>query len=185
MKRLVVLMVVLFVGFTAVSTVQADPRASGQKLVEFFKTYKHIRGVTHTCPITDSELREIIEAIHVLEEGETSLQMALMLGISLGCDFMMGKTQTAASPTQPAFILPDYDTFAYCKNVAQISGGSYAVESGCIELEHAAMNKLGTMTIPEETVNYCNRLAQTSGGSYLILQGCVEMEIQARQRLGR
>ncbi|MGE6917615.1 hypothetical protein [Achromobacter kerstersii] len=77
--------------------------------------------------------------------------------------------------------MPRYDPEAYCKRVANTSGGSAMIYSGCIDMEQTSYNKLKPIwaTLAEKTQKYCDRIAKTSGGSYMILDGCMDMETQA------
>lgn len=77
--------------------------------------------------------------------------------------------------------IPRYDPEAYCKRVADTSGGSAVVYSGCVDMEQDSYNKLKStwLTIADKTQKYCDRVAKTSGGSYMLLDGCIDMETAA------
>ncbi len=77
--------------------------------------------------------------------------------------------------------IPRYDPEAYCKRVANTSGGSAVIYSGCIDMEQDSYNKLKSTwpTIADKTQKYCDRVAKTSGGSYMLLGGCIDMEMEA------
>lgn len=87
-----------------------------------------------------------------------------------------------ASPVFAADI-PQFDIKAYCKNVADVSGGSNVIELGCRDMENDAKSALAKMSIPSKVLNYCTEVARASGGSYSIVQGCVDMEIDAQQKM--
>lgn len=77
--------------------------------------------------------------------------------------------------------MPRYDPEAYCKKVANTSGGSAMIYSGCIDMEQDSYNNLKQTwgTLAEKTRKYCDRVAKTSGGSYMMLDGCIDMETEA------
>lgn len=77
--------------------------------------------------------------------------------------------------------IPRYDPEAYCKKVANVSGGSSMIYSGCIDMEQDSYNKLklSWSSLAEKTQKYCDRVAKTSGGSYMLLDGCIDMETEA------
>ncbi|MNL57612.1 hypothetical protein D3C87_1811880 [compost metagenome] len=77
--------------------------------------------------------------------------------------------------------IPRYDPEAYCKKVANTSGGSAMIYSGCIDMEQDSYNKLKPTwpTLADKTQRYCDRVAKTSGGSYMLLDGCIDMETEA------
>lgn len=85
----------------------------------------------------------------------------------------------AAQEAAPA--LPDYDIVTYCES---ISGGSYEVESFCMDEEERARLDLEGMEIEERIVDYCAGIAGFGGGSYSTLQFCVEEEQRARAGRG-
>lgn len=75
------------------------------------------------------------------------------------------------------------DIEGYCKQVAEVSGGSYAIESGCREMEAEARSTLSRMDVPQRIIQYCSNVADVSGKSYSIMVGCIEMEIEAKNKL--
>lgn len=80
--------------------------------------------------------------------------------------------------------LPHYDIKAYCKEVADISGGSAMIERECRKMEKAALDELQKMSVPVKTLRYCDEVASVGGkGSYSTLQGCIEMELRAAEDL--
>lgn len=79
--------------------------------------------------------------------------------------------------------LPNFDTNAYCKQVATFSGGSSQIELGCRQNEKNAAQSLLQMTMYPEVLNYCTQVAIASGQSYSILYGCVQNEMNARKAL--
>lgn len=87
--------------------------------------------------------------------------------------------------TSPVFAaeIPQFDTKAYCKTVAEASGGSSTIELGCRDMEKDAKSALLKMSIPTKVLNYCTEVARVSSGSYSIFQGCVETEMDAQQKL--
>lgn len=77
-----------------------------------------------------------------------------------------------------------FDTNRYCRQVADVVGGSYQIEQTCHEQELDAKRKLERMIIPERIKKYCTEVAQTIGGSYQIMKTCVEQELSAKRKLG-
>lgn len=77
--------------------------------------------------------------------------------------------------------IPRYDAEAYCRQVAEVSGGSAMIYNGCLDMEQAAYNSLkeGWDGLPEQARSYCDNVAKVSGGSYQILDGCIDMEMDA------
>lgn len=85
------------------------------------------------------------------------------------------------SPPSFAESVPRYDPDAFCKDVAQFSGGSSVIYSGCIDSEQASYNNLKEAwpSLPDTVRSYCDDVARYADGSYVILEGCVEQEIEA------
>jgi hypothetical protein len=77
--------------------------------------------------------------------------------------------------------IPSYDVEVYCRQVADVSGGSAMVFNGCIDMEQQSYDVLKTLwaQLPGNSRNYCDEVARISGGSYGILQGCIEIETDA------
>lgn len=76
--------------------------------------------------------------------------------------------------------LPRYDPKKFCREVANVSGGSAMIEEGCMQIEQQAYNNLKSSwaSYPERARNFCNQVANTSGGAYQILEGCIQQEVQ-------
>ena len=95
--------------------------------------------------------------------------------------------QQSSSNTKPhnpsSTTLPQYDIKAYCKQVADISGGSAMIEKECRRLEKVSFNAIQKMSVPAKTMRYCDQVARVGGGSYSTLQGCIEMELGAAEDL--
>jgi len=85
------------------------------------------------------------------------------------------------SPIAIAQSIPRYNPEAYCKQVADISGGSAMIFNGCMEMEQDAYDKrkAGWSSISGQAASYCDEVARVSGGSYMILDGCLDMEADA------
>ena len=85
------------------------------------------------------------------------------------------------SPPSFAESVPRYDPDAYCKDVAEFSGGSAVIYSGCIDSEQDSYNNLKEAwpTLPDAVRSYCDDVARYADGSYVILEGCVEQEMKA------
>lgn len=90
---------------------------------------------------------------------------------------------TLLALVQPALAgdIPRYNVEAYCKQVADISGGSSMIYNGCIDMEQEAYNSLKPLwsSVRGQQQNYCDDVAEISGGSYSILKGCIDMESDA------
>jgi len=95
--------------------------------------------------------------------------------LSIGAAFLLGVT------TANAGAIPRYDVEGYCKNVAQVSGGSNMIFNSCMDMEQVAYDGLKTSwsDIPNKTTRYCDEVARSIGGSYEILLGCIDQEMQA------
>jgi hypothetical protein len=81
--------------------------------------------------------------------------------------------------------LPVYNMAAHCNEVAEAVGGSYAIESGCMDMEKEAKAALAIMNIEQRILKYCDEIAKAVGGSYEILKGCIDMEMEAKKNLGK
>ncbi len=83
--------------------------------------------------------------------------------------------------------LPHYDVAALCKEAASFTGTYSALgESGCIDLEQTAYNKLKLMwdDTSDRIRKVCKEAAQAGGeGSYTSLLGCIALEEQAQTEL--
>lgn len=88
-------------------------------------------------------------------------------------------------PVENKTELPQYNTSAYCKQVSDVVGGSYTIESSCIKRENRVKDTLSTMSIDIEILRYCDQVAQVTDGSYSILQACIKRETDAKKELGR
>lgn len=86
-----------------------------------------------------------------------------------------------ASATVSAASMPRYDPEAYCRSVAQVSGGSAVMYSTCIEMEQEAYDNTKAVAdqIPSQVMRYCNDVGRAAGGSYVMLETCIEMEVEA------
>ena len=75
--------------------------------------------------------------------------------------------------------MPRYDVEAYCRQAADISGGSATIFNGCIDMEQDAYDKRKAMwpSIPSSTRSYDDEVTRLSSGSYSILDGCIDMEM--------
>ena len=87
--------------------------------------------------------------------------------------------------TAGAAELPPYDSGAYCKQVSAAGGGSYAIESACMDMEKEAREALAAMDIEPKILKYCDEVAKAGGGTYAILQACIEMEMESKKNLGK
>ena len=81
--------------------------------------------------------------------------------------------------------LPAYDTDAYCKQIGEAAGGSYAIEESCQKREKRAQDELAKMDIEPRIFKHCEKIGSTAGGTYAIFQSCVKREMGAKQRLGK
>lgn len=79
--------------------------------------------------------------------------------------------------------LPDLDYQAHCEEVAEFSGGSYAIERSCLDMEVQARDALTGRETEPRIMRHCTDVAEFSGGSYSILQSCITMEEQARDSM--
>lgn len=77
--------------------------------------------------------------------------------------------------------IPRYNPEAYCRQVANVSGGSSMIFNGCLDMEQESYNNLKRIwvSIPNRTKEYCHEVASISGRSYSILEGCIDMEIDS------
>ncbi len=81
--------------------------------------------------------------------------------------------------------LPEYDTEAYCAEVAEMAGGSYSLEKGCRDMESEARASLEGRVVEPRIMKYCDDVASMTGGSYSMLEGCIDMEEEARDSLSQ
>ena len=86
---------------------------------------------------------------------------------------------------EAAQTLPEYDTEAYCAEVAEIAGGSYSLEKGCRDMEAEARTSLEGRVVEPRIMKYCDDVALMTGGSYSMLEGCIDMEEEARDSLSQ
>ena len=90
----------------------------------------------------------------------------------------------AAKPQDNApAALPNFDTTAYCKKISGAAGGSYQIQSACVDGEKEAKSALTKITVPGQVMQYCTGIGNTAGGSYQILQACIEQELDAKNKL--
>ena len=97
--------------------------------------------------------------------------------------FVMLAAVTVPTPALAA----GYDIKAYCKNVANVSGGSYAIEESCRQMEADARLRVEARRagVPKRVMAYCDRVAVIGGGgSYAMLDSCIDMELQAKRNMG-
>lgn len=76
-----------------------------------------------------------------------------------------------------------FDINKYCKEVSDISGGSYQIEESCRDMERQSQTNLSRMDIPPRIKKYCTEVAIAAGGSYQIMEGCVQMEMEAKGKI--
>ena len=79
--------------------------------------------------------------------------------------------------------IPSYNIDSYCKGVADISGGSYVIEKGCLQMEVAAKAAVEGRMVEPRIMVYCDEVASVSGGTYSILDSCITMEQEARDSM--
>jgi hypothetical protein len=98
-----------------------------------------------------------------------------LLMVAVGAFFV------SLAPPAMAQAMPRYDVEAYCRTVADVSGGSEMIFGGCMEIEQDAYDarKAGWSSLPGKSRDYCDEVARVSGGSYAILDGCLELETDA------
>lgn len=85
-------------------------------------------------------------------------------------------------PGDRAAAAPAFDRYAYCAKVARFAGGSYQIETACLEQEFAAMQAM--RPAGDRIGNYCAQVSRFAGGSYALYNACVEQELAAKARLG-
>jgi hypothetical protein len=102
----------------------------------------------------------------------------LLLSLSLFAN-AAGETLTGS--------VPEFNTEAYCKHVAGVTGShSDIVENSCLQLENAALHSIlaNIQNVPGDILAYCTRVGGVTGnGSYSLMQSCIEIEIYARNSL--
>jgi len=76
-----------------------------------------------------------------------------------------------------------FDSNSYCREVADIAGGSYQIEKVCLEQERKAQSNISSMSVPSRIENYCKEISEISGGSYVIMEACIQQEIKAKNSL--
>lgn len=77
-----------------------------------------------------------------------------------------------------------FDTYRYCRTLAEGAGGSYSLEEGCRKREEQAKRDMAGRAIPSEVRQYCADMAESIGGSYSLMASCIKRETDAKQRLG-
>ena len=127
--------------------------------------------------IINTEINTVNMGLHG-QEDSAFMKKAIQI-LALACLFSLSVPSLAAA-------VPSFNTNAYCKEVAEVGGGSYMIEQGCREMEADAKATVGRMNVPSKTMSYCTEVARAAGrnGSYSILQGCIEMETDAKKSLG-
>ena len=88
---------------------------------------------------------------------------------------------------RPAKSVPRYDTEAYCKQIAEVTGShSYSLEKSCLQMEKAALDSILTniLNVPHDILEYCAKIGIVTGnGSYSLMQSCIQMEMDAKSSL--
>lgn len=80
--------------------------------------------------------------------------------------------------------VPQYDIKTYCRQLADMGGGSAVIERECRKEEKAALKRLEKVTLPERALRYCDEVSSMGGGgSYIILEECIKQEIEAEEDL--
>ena len=78
--------------------------------------------------------------------------------------------------------LPQFDTDAYCENVAELGGGSNVLKKQCLQDEKGAIRRLGKMDeVPAKTWKYCAKMAKMADGSYVLMEQCINDEMDAAE----
>lgn len=204
MKRLGVLLLACVLGAMFCSTAVADPKESFRKLAGSFAGISLDKeNNLPVCPLSAEEAEEIVGWIQkgYKKQGVelSDLQAALMVGMMASYAAVGDKAQAAskdsasgstpqaqgagAPPAKPAGPLPEYDSAAYCKHMAEMGSGGYTVEAGCRDMEKDAKAQLLGMDIPADILKTCKRMADMGGKSYTVLQGCVDMELDSMRQL--
>lgn len=76
-----------------------------------------------------------------------------------------------------------FDVKSYCERVAEASGGSYQLESMCLDEENKAISRINSMNVPKRISDYCKSVGQAAGGSYSAALMCINQEIEAKERI--
>jgi hypothetical protein len=76
-----------------------------------------------------------------------------------------------------------FDINGYCRQVADVVGGSYQIEETCRQQERQAQSNLFRKQVPPRVESYCREVGQAVGGSYQIMDTCVQQELAAKARL--
>lgn len=77
-----------------------------------------------------------------------------------------------------------FDSYAYCREMAESAGGSYSLEDNCRKREEQAKRSLAGRAIPSDVRQYCSEMAGSIGGSYSLMANCIKRELEAKKRLG-
>jgi len=78
-----------------------------------------------------------------------------------------------------------FDVKNYCKQVSDISGGSYQIEESCLQMEIESRNNINAMKVPSRIKKYCQEIGQIAGGSYAIMEQCIIEELAAKKRISQ
>lgn len=81
--------------------------------------------------------------------------------------------------------IPDFDIDAYCKSVADISGGSAKIERECQKMENAEKVNISRLNSPPNTVSYCKKMANFGETSYVFYAKCLKIELEALEVIGQ
>lgn len=197
MKKITVAFVLTLILAMATGTAWADISQILEKLSQTAKNMKIEKDAPFpTFPLTAEESAELIDSLQKrlekdgqkLNRDQAALMAGLIPGYVGGCSAALearGSTQGKQESAPVAQVnLPNFDTSAYCKRVSSAGGGSYMIESGCMDMEKTAKAELAKrQDIPAKIMQYCTRVAKTGGGSYSTLQGCIDMELQSKKQL--
>lgn len=78
--------------------------------------------------------------------------------------------------------LPQFDTDAYCDNIAEIGGGSNVLRKQCMKDEKASEKRLAKINdVPDKTWKYCAKIAKVANGSYVLMEQCISDEMDAAE----
>lgn len=87
------------------------------------------------------------------------------------------QSTSTLAPVQNAYVSPDIDIRAYCR---EIHGTNYTIRDVCERVEEEARTAIRSMSVPVEIARECDRIHD----SYSIRQVCYRNEIAAKERLG-
>ena len=83
--------------------------------------------------------------------------------------------------------VPDYDTNAGCKEIANFGGGGSAqLELHCRKTEAQARDRIAGMEVSASAMRNCNEIASFGGsGNYGMLEQCIKDEMAAEKALAQ